>query len=366
MAFWLGNSFVALLFLVLTIIGIRQRAWMFAVINFIGMALDALMVFLDLFGRLNADTLFWAMPGLAFVLATAITLVFRQPHAVQSPPGATSNGKAGSAEASMSQEYLIVVDEKRLTAELRRDASLAASAYTAAVEWWKKGNAALAKNNFAEAEAGYEQSLKSAPAPSTLSNLAGVSIATDRLDAALRRCEKACALDSEHLEAWINRGCVLFLLARTEEALACFDQATVLQPNLLAPWIYRGRALRKVQRFQQAVECYDTALRINPNRPECWYEKGLTLVDLNEMDEALKCFGDALRLDPGHLYAALDRGSILERIGRVEQAKTTYRRFLKEAPPAMNGRADVIRARLRQLENNPGKKTMGVDLRHRD
>jgi superkiller protein 3 len=234
------------------------------------------------------------------------------------------------------------------------------------VDCWKKGNAALAQNNFAEAEAGYEQSLKAAPAPSTLSNLAGVLIATDRFDAALRRCAQACALDGEHLEAWINHGCALFLLACTEEALACFDHATVLQPNLLAPWIYRGRALRKLQRFRQAVECYDTALRINPNRPECWYEKGLTLVDLNEIDEALKCFDRALSLDPEHLYAALDRGSILERIGRVDQAKTSYRRFLQKAPPAMNGRADVIRARLRQLENNPGKKTVNVDLRHRD
>jgi tetratricopeptide (TPR) repeat protein len=366
MFFWIGNSVVALLFLVLALAGIRQRAWIFALMNLIGMALDVLIVFLDLSGKLNADILFWAMPSLAFVLATAITLVFRQPHPVHSQPVAASNANAGPAEANTEQEYLIVVDEKQLAAELRRDASLTARSRAAAADWWKKGNAALAQNNFAEAEAGYEQSLKSALAPSTLCNLAGVLIATARLDAALRRCEQACALDGEHPEAWINRGCALFLLANTEEALACFDHATVLQPNLLAPWIYRGRALRKLQRFRQAVECYDTALRINPNRPECWYEKGLTLVDLNKMDEALKCFDRALSLDPEHLYAALDRGSILERIGRVDQAKTSYRRFLQKAPPTMNGRAEVIRARLRQLENNPGKKPVDIDLRHRN
>lgn len=366
MFFWIGNSFVALLFLVLTIIGIRERAWMFAVMNFIGMTIDALMVCLDLSDRLNANTLFWAMPSLAFVLATAIILVFRQPHAVRPHPVATSNAKAGPAEVCTEQEYLIVVGHKRLVTELCRVTGLAASARNAAVEWWKKGNIALAQNNFAEAEACYEQSLQAAPAPSTLSNLAGVLIATDRLDAALRRCEKACALDSEHLEAWINRGCALFLLARTEEALSCFDQAAVMQPNVLAPWIYRGRVFRKLRRFQPAVDCYDTALRINPNRAECWYEKGLTLVDLNETEEALKCFDRALSLAPGHLYAALDHGSILERAGRVEQAKTVYRRFLKMAPPAMNGRADAVRARLRQLENNPGKKTVGVDLRQQD
>jgi tetratricopeptide (TPR) repeat protein len=292
------------------------------------------------------------MPSLAFVLATAITLVFRQPRPVRDRPATAANANAGFAEANAKQEYLIVVEEKRLAAELHRDAGLAAPSRAAAVAWWKKGNAALAQNSFAEAEACYEQSLQFMPAPSTLSNLAGVLIATNRLNNALQRCEKACALDSEHPEAWINRGCALFLLANAEEALACFDHATILQPNSLAPWIYRGRALRKLRRFQQAVECYDTALRINPNRPECWYEKGLTLVDLNDVDAALKCLDRALSLDPEHVYAALDRGSILERIGRVEQAKTSYRRFLQKAPPAMNGRAGVIRARLRQLEND--------------
>ncbi|MGH7596366.1 MAG: tetratricopeptide repeat protein [bacterium] len=360
MVFRIGNSFVALLFLVLTIIGIRQRAWMFAVMNFIGMALDALIVFLDLSGRLSVNTLFWAMPSLAFVLATAIILVFRQSPPAQTHSATAANAKAGSAETNILQEYMIVGDEKRLVTELRRDTGLATSSETAAVKWWKKGNAALAQNNFAEAEACYEQSLKSAAAASTLSNLAGVLIATNRLDAALRRCEQACARDGEHPEAWINHGCALFLLASTEEALACFDHATVLQPNLLASWIYRGRALRKLQRFQQAVECYDTALRINPNRAECWHEKGLTLVDLNKMNEAVKCFDHTLRLDPEHVYAALDRGSILERIGRVEQAKTSYRRFLQKAPPEMNGRTDIIRARLRQLENNPNNATSGL------
>jgi tetratricopeptide (TPR) repeat protein len=360
MFFLIGNSFVALLFLLLTIAGIRQRAWMFAVMNVIGMALDALLVFLDLSGRLNAGTLFWAMPSLAFVLATAITLVFRQPHPIQPRPNAAANATGGFAEANTEQEYLIVVDEKRLAAEWRRHAGLPARSRDAARDWWKKGNTALAQNNFAEAETCYEQSLQSAPVPSTLSNLAGVLIATNRFEVALRRCEQARALDGEHPEAWINHGCALFLLARTEEALACFEHATVLQPNLPASWIYLGKTLRKLQRFQPAVECYDTALRINPNRPECWHEKGLTLIDLNEIDEALKCFDRALSLDPEHLCAALDRGAILERIGRIEQAKMTYRRFLQKAPPAMNGRADVVRVRLRQLENNPDNATSGL------
>jgi tetratricopeptide (TPR) repeat protein len=366
MFFWVGNSFVALLFFGLALVGIRQRAWMFAVMNLIGMALDALIVALDVFGRLNVIMLFWAMPSLAFVLATAITLVFREQRTVQAQPLAASNANSDVAKASMPPEYLIVVDEKRLAVELRRDAGLAASDRKKALDWWKKGNAAFSQHNFAEAEACFEQAAKSARAPSALSNWAGILIAIDRAEAALQHCEAACRRDGEHHEAWINRGCALLLLARPEDALACFDQATALQPNLLAPWIYRGRALRKLHRFQQAVESYDTALRINPNRPECWHEKALALADLNEFDEALKCFDRALSLDPEHLRAALDRGLALERLGRVDQAVSSYRHFLQQAPPAMNGRADAIRTRLRRLEKNPDSKRWEGDRRDWD
>jgi tetratricopeptide (TPR) repeat protein len=363
MFFWVANSFVALLFLVLAVVGIRQRAWTFAVINFIGMALDALIVFLDVFGHLDVATLFWAMPTLAFVLAAAITLVFREPRPIRSQPGLAANVEPGLAEANMRHEYLIVVDEKRLATEMSRDAGLATPNRAEAMNWWKKGNAAFLQHSFVEAEARYEQSVKLAPMPSSLSNLAGVLIATARAEMAVQRCEAACALDGEHYEARINHGSALLLLARPEDALACFDQATALQPNLLAPWIYRGKALRKLRRFRQAVECYDTALRINPNRAECWYEKALTLVDLNEMEEALKCFDHALKIDPEYLRAALERGLLLERIGQVERAKASYRDFLQQAPPEMNGRADVIGARLRQLENNSKNKTSDVDPR---
>jgi hypothetical protein len=76
MLFWLGNSVVALLFLVLMDLGLRRRAWMFALMNFIGMALDAAIVLIDIFGHLNVTILLFAMPALAFVIATEVTRYF--------------------------------------------------------------------------------------------------------------------------------------------------------------------------------------------------------------------------------------------------------------------------------------------------
>lgn len=361
MFFWIGNSVVALLFLALAIIGIRQRASMFAIINFIGMALDALIVLLDVMGHLNTIILFWAMPGLAFVLATAMALVFRELPGSQLRPGAVKNPKAAVAKGNVREERVIVVNEKRLARELSRDSSLAPASRAKAMDWWKRGNAAFLQHDFAAAEACYERSVKLAPTPSALSNLAGVLIATSRAEAALQRCEAARALDSEHGEAWISHGSALLALARPEEALTCLDRAAALQPNSLAPWIYRGKALRKLRRFRQAVESCDTALRINPNRPECWHEKALALMDLSEMEQALKCFDQALEIDPEYLYAALERGLVLERLGQVEKAKASYRDFLRQAPQEMNGRAENLRARLRHLEN----KTVEADRPHR-
>jgi tetratricopeptide (TPR) repeat protein len=300
MFFWYADSVVALLFLLLMVAGIRQRSWIFASVNFIGMALNVLVVFLDRSGHLNVTTLFVAMPALAIVLAADVTLIFQDGRG-GSKLSALLNGKY-LVRSEKRQDYLIVLDQRRLQAELDRHTKLSAKDRAGALLLWKQGNEAFLRRDYQEAETKYNLLVQLAPTPIAMSNLAGVLMERHRADAAVQSCERACALDPEHHEAWITRGAALLSLERHDEALECLDKATALQPNLLEPWIYRGNALRKMGQFQQAMECYDTALRINPTRPECWHEKALTLIKLEQPQEALKCFDYALQIDPDYFH----------------------------------------------------------------
>jgi tetratricopeptide (TPR) repeat protein len=307
MLFWLGNSIVALLFLVLMVLGLRRRAWMFALMNFIGMALDAAIVLLDILGQLNVTVLFFATPALAFVIATEVTMIIREPRTIAAPAA-----KQRAAAIDAPQDFLMVFDDKLMAAELNRNFALSSHDRAKALEWWKKGNQAFLQKNYQEAEAKYELSARLAHTPSALSNLAGILLATRRAETALQHCEAAGVMNAEHHEALINRGCALLQLDRVDEAIACFDHAAVLQPNTLAPWIYRGKTLRKRRQLRQAIECFNTALRINPNRPECWHEKALTLVALNEPEEALKCFDRLLQLQPDHREGIYQRDNLFQ------------------------------------------------------
>lgn len=360
MFFWYANSAVALLFLILIVAGIRQRLVIFAAINLLGMLVEVVVVYLDILGKLDMAALFAFLPALFCALAADAVIILRELRNAGKLSFSLNGRYLFKHEAR--QDYLIISDEKRLQAELDREAKLSPENRAGALENWRKGNEAFLRRDYKEAENRYNLSVASAPTPSALSNLAGVLIEMQRAEEAVQHCRRACNLDADHHEAWINQGAALFLCGRSEKALFCFEKATALQPNTLEPWIYRGNALRKLGKSRQALECYDTALQINPARPESWYEKALTFTRLDELQEALRCLDSALNYDPDHVYAWLNRGLLMERLGHFDQAITCYRRFLHLAPPEMKKQTATVRARLHQLVDKDNRRETAVNM----
>lgn len=350
MFFKVATIFVAALFGGLLVFGIRRRSWLFITINFIGMALNAAVLLLDVWSRLDMTILLAATPALAFVLAADIAILLREPRHHEKPAEASKDKPVVAAHADH-RPYLLITNEKRFMRELEYYANLSSKNRDAALQFWRQGNEAFQQRRYQEAEGNYEKSIKVASAPSCLNNLAAVLIATNRAEAALQRCREACAVDSELLEAWVNRGSSLLLLKRTKEAIACFDQAVSSQPNMLEPWIFRGNALIQAGQLEQSIACYETALSLNPNRPECWNNRGVALSKMGELQEAKTSFERALKIRPGYFPASLNHVLVIDKLGQFNQAKLHYRNFLKQAPSALNGQLVFVRSRLHQLEN---------------
>jgi len=349
MFFTVATSLVAALFLALLVVGVRQQWWTFAAMNFLGMGLNAAMLLLDLWGHLNMTTLLAATPALAFVLAADVAIIFREPHEIKKPAAACGEPAATGPEAH--PPHHLVTNEKRFGRELDRLDRLPARNREAARDFWRQGNEAFRHHHDHEAQINYEKSIQLAPTPSGLSNLAAVLLAVNRAQAALQCCKESCALDPEHLETWLNRGSALLRLKRWPEALACFDHAVALQPNVLEPWLHRGNVLMQMGQCEPSLECYDTALRLNPRRPDCWNNRGVALKKMNRLQEAITSFERALKIQPEYFPASLNRVLVIDKLGRSDQAKLYYRNFIKQAPPAMNGRLVFVRSRLHQLES---------------
>jgi len=345
MYFIVVTGFVAALFGGLLAAGLRRRDWKFAVMNFIGMALNIGVVVLEVRGPLEMTLAMTAFLMLAGVFAADIILLCREPREL------IRNDATESPRPHDQQKYALAASEKRFQRELVRHAGRSAKVLQQALHFWQQGNAAFARSDRHEAEKWYELSLRLAPTPSGLNNLAVVLLISNRAEAALQRCEQACQLDPEHLDAWLNRGRALLALGRDVEALAGFDRAITLQPNMLEPWIFRAHALVQMGQFESAIQSYDAALSLNFNRAECWNNRGVALSKIGKWPEAVTSFERALKIRPDYYPASLNRVLAIDKLGRFEQAKLYYRSFLQQPPPAMNGNLVFVRSRLQQLES---------------
>jgi tetratricopeptide (TPR) repeat protein len=350
MYFIVVTGFVAVLFGGLLALGLRRRAWKFAALNFTGMALNIAVVVLEVHGDLEVVRLMAALLALVGIFTAEIVLLSRQTRRLV-PLQPLRHKTAESIPPRLHPEYTLMASKKRFLKELLHHPGLSEKNRQQMLQFWQQGNAAFERRDLPEAQKQYELSLQVAPTPSALNNLAIVFLVSNHAEAALQRCEQACQLDPEHLDAWLNRGRVLLALKRFVEALASFDQAVALQPNMLAPWIFRAHAFVQMGQFESAIQSYDAALGLNSNRAECWNNRGVALSKTGKWPEAVTSFERALKIQPDYYPASLNRALAIDKLGQLDQAKLYYRNFLQQPPPAINGNLALVRSRLQQLES---------------
>ena len=73
-----------------------------------------------------------------------------------------------------------------------------------------------------------------------------------RHQAALDDYDALLRLNADDARTWFNKGFVLELLGRWDEALAAFRRATELSPELDRAWYGLGLVLIRMQRFDEA------------------------------------------------------------------------------------------------------------------
>jgi tetratricopeptide (TPR) repeat protein len=98
---------------------------------------------------------------------------------------------------------------------------------------------------------------------------------------ALDYYNKSIAADPKYTRAWIDKGNILILLNRTDEAISAFDSALALESNLASVWNSRGEALMTLKRYAEARDSFDKALQISPEYSEAKENRELALTKLN-------------------------------------------------------------------------------------
>jgi tetratricopeptide (TPR) repeat protein len=85
------------------------------------------------------------------------------------------------------------------------------------------------------------------------------------LEGALRLYDKALSIQSNSIDILSNKGMLLIILKRYDEANKVFDKVLSIDPNNVAGLYNKGVALEKIGNTFEANKYYTLALKINPN-----------------------------------------------------------------------------------------------------
>jgi len=155
--------------------------------------------------------------------------------------------------------------------------------------FYRRGNAHMALENFAAAEADYAQAVKGRPDYADALFNRGLALQRmGQFEAALQSYARVLVIKPDDAESLNNRGNVLQELKRLDEALASYDQALALRPYYVEALYNRAVALMLLARPAEAVDAYRNLLAIAPDYPYApgrLLQAAMTCCDWSRYDE---------------------------------------------------------------------------------
>jgi tetratricopeptide (TPR) repeat protein len=135
-------------------------------------------------------------------------------------------------------------------------------------------------------------------------------------------CVEACL---HRAEAWKHKG-------NHAQALASLDAARELAPDNPVVLFQRGMLLGLLGRAEEAIDEYTQALRLDPENALARTYRGSALLSTGKLKEAASDLTKALQRDPDCVPAYQTRGDVLVLQGRFDQAIADYTQALRRTP----------------------------------
>jgi tetratricopeptide (TPR) repeat protein len=169
----------------------------------------------------------------------------------------------------------------------------------------------------------------------------------DMLRKVLHYYDRSLELKPDFGPAQYNKGLVLSLLGRKEEAQELITAWLKENPGSPAGWCDRGLLLRAVGDLEGALKCYENAINLKPDFDLAWLNKSVALFGATRYEESLEAIEKALELNPDSDIALTNKGAVLSELGRYDEAVICYDRALELNPGfegAIKNRAKALAA----------------------
>ncbi len=146
--------------------------------------------------------------------------------------------------------------------------------------------------------------------------------------AAVRRYDKAIAIDPKFRDAYINRGIAHMEIVRFDKALPDFAEALEIGPEDALVYFNLGNAYAVHAQWEMAVKCYEKALELDDSHGGARNNLGNALASSDRVDDAVRVFAEYSQRNPDSAVGYNNLGVALEIGGRDNEAMSAYQRAI--------------------------------------
>lgn len=150
--------------------------------------------------------------------------------------------------------------------------------------------------------------------------------------AALEVFDEIVRENPEDADAWYNRGELLAILNRPDEAIAAYERVLQIEPDHRQAIAEVTNLLFEQGEFGLAAAGLGDLLRRAPEQATHWLLRASSLLEAGKSTEATLVYNAVLEADPENLPATLAFGDLLLAMGDVERADRQYSLALQHHP----------------------------------
>jgi arylsulfatase A-like enzyme/Tfp pilus assembly protein PilF len=204
-----------------------------------------------------------------------------------------------------------------------------------------------------EAREGYRRAIAAQfRHPDAFVNLAAIAEREGRLDEARTALMDAVQVGQADADAWNRLGLLEARRGAVDAARRAFTGAIAAEPGRAEPYYNLAVIERRAGNEPAAQTRLQEALARNPAYPEAHYELGTGYLLARQPEPALKAYRAALAARPDYAEALFGAARAALDLGRTDEARRDYERFVRIAPPEYRKQVAAARDALRRL-NDP-------------
>jgi tetratricopeptide (TPR) repeat protein len=130
---------------------------------------------------------------------------------------------------------------------------------------------------------------------------------TTDLEAQISAYNETIALNSNHKEAYLNRGLAKDGLGKYKEAIEDYNKAIALKSDYAVAYYNRGNAEYSLGNYQKAIDDYSKAIVLKSDHTNAYNNRGLAKKYLGKYQEAIDDYNNVIALKPDNSNAFWNR-----------------------------------------------------------